>query len=70
MLVGSDHFDDSANVRRVSFASAVAEHVLRLWAAPDYKEVRHRKIGTTQFVRPILQKQVVSYIDLGKGNPC
>ena len=37
MLVATDHFDDSATVRRISFASSVVEHVLRLWAH-DYKE--------------------------------
>lgn len=64
MLVASDHFDESASVRRVTFASSVAEHVLRLWARDDYKEVRHRKFGGVQFDRPILHKQAASYVDL------
>jgi ApeA N-terminal domain 1 len=65
MLVGSDHYDGGPTVRRLSFSSVVAEHVLRLWARPDYKEVRHRKLGGAQFERPVLHKQVASYIDLG-----
>jgi hypothetical protein len=65
MLVGSDHYDDSPSVRRLSFGSAVAEHVLRLWST-NSKEVRHRKIGGSRFDRPGLHKQVASYIDLGR----
>jgi hypothetical protein len=63
MLVASDHFDDGATVRRLTFASSLAEHVFRLWAAPDYKEVHHRKFGGVQFDRPILHKQAASYVD-------
>jgi hypothetical protein len=64
MLVGTDHYDGGPSVRRLSFSSAVAEHVLRLWAH-DYKEVRHRKFGGGQFDRPVLHKQIASYVDLG-----
>jgi hypothetical protein len=67
MLVGSDHFDESASVRRVSFASSLVEHVLRLFASPDYKEIRHRKIAGGPFENPILQKQVASYVDNGRA---
>jgi hypothetical protein len=66
MLVASDHFDDSASVRRVTFASSLAENVLRLSAAPDYKEVHQSKFGGVQFDRPILRKQAASYVDLGR----
>lgn len=66
MLVDSVHHNGSPNVRRVSFSSAVAEHVLRLWSRPDYKEVRHRKVGRTHFERPVLHKQVASYVDFGR----
>ena len=65
MLVGSDHYDGGPSVRRLCFSSAVAEHVLRLMARPDYKEVRHRQFGGVQFDRPVLHKQVASYVDLG-----
>jgi ApeA N-terminal domain 1 len=65
MLVSREHFDDSPTVRRLSFSSAMAEHVLRLWARPDYKEIRHRRTGKSQYERPILHKQVASYVDLG-----
>jgi hypothetical protein len=63
MLVASKHFDESASVRRVSFASSLAEHVLRLFASPDYKEIRHRRFGGSRYDIPILQKQVASYLD-------
>ena len=66
MLVGSEYFDESVSVRRLSFASSVAEHVLRLWDNRDYKEVRHRKIGSSQFESPIFDKQVASYVDLDR----
>lgn len=66
MLVGSDHYDDSPSVRRLSFGSAVAEHVFRLWSSPDYREVRHRKVARSQFDRPVLHKQVASYTDLAR----
>jgi hypothetical protein len=67
MLLGSDHFDESASVRRVSFASSLVEHVLRLFASLDYKEIRHRKILGGRFERPILQKQAASFVDSGRG---
>jgi hypothetical protein len=67
MLVGAEHFDDSPTVRRLRFSSAVAEHVFRLWARPDYKEIRHRRVGGSQDDRPILRKQVASYSDLDRG---
>jgi hypothetical protein len=66
MLVASDYFDDSASVRRVTFASSLAEHVLRLSADSDYKEVRHRKFDGAPFDRPILRKQAASYVDIGR----
>jgi hypothetical protein len=66
MLVGPDHHDGGPSVRRLSFSSAVAEHVLRLRSSPDYKEVRHRKVVRSQFDRPVLHKQVASYVDLGR----
>lgn len=66
MLVGSAHFDESASVRRVSFASSVAEHVLRLWADPWYNDIRHRKVDGNRYESPILQKQVASYVDLDR----
>jgi hypothetical protein len=66
MLVASEHFDESASVRRVSFASSLAEHVLRLCASPDYKEIRHRKFGGSPYDIPILHKQVASYLDFGR----
>ncbi len=65
MLVGSEYFRESASVRRLSFASSVAEHVLRLWDNLDYKEVRHRKFCGSQYESPIVHKQVASYVDLG-----
>jgi hypothetical protein len=65
MLVASEHhFDESASVRRVSFASSVAEHVLRLWAT-DYK-IRHRRFRGSGYDIPILHKQVASYVDFGQ----
>jgi hypothetical protein len=66
MLVGSQHFDTGPSVRRLSFSSSVVEHVLRLQASLDYKEIRHRRVGSTQFELPILQKQAASYIDLAR----
>jgi hypothetical protein len=63
MLVASEHFDESASVRRVSFASSLAEHVLRLSARPDYKEIRYRRFRDSQHDIPILHKQVASYVD-------
>lgn len=63
MLVGSRHFEAGPSVRRLSFSSSVVEHVLRLWA-PDYKDIRHRRVGSTKHETPILQKQVASYVDL------
>jgi hypothetical protein len=66
MLVGSEHFDESVGVRRLHFASSVAEHVLRLWARPDYTELRHRKVGGSRYDRPILHKQVASFVDVGR----
>ena len=64
MLVGSQHFDASASVRRLRFSSSVVEHVLRLFADPDYKDIRHRKSGGTEYEIPILRKQVASYVDV------
>ena len=66
MLVGSQHFDAGPSVRRLSFSSSVVEHVLRLWASPDYKDIRHRRVGSTEYEIPILRKQVASYVDLAK----
>ena len=63
MLVGSQHFDASPSVRRLHFSSSVVEHVLRLFARPDYKDIRHRKRGRGEHEIPILQKQVASYVD-------
>ena len=64
MLVGSRHFDDGQSVRRISFSSSMVEHVLRLWARSDYKDIRYKKAGSTGYEAPILQKQVASYVDL------
>ena len=66
MLVGSQHFDAGPSVRRLSFSSSVVEHVLRLWASPDYKDIRHRRVGSTEYDAPILRKQVASYVDLAR----
>ncbi len=66
MLVGSQHFDEGPSVRRLSFSSSVAEHVLRLSARPDYKDIRYRKVGSTEHEAPILRKQVASYVDLAR----
>jgi hypothetical protein len=66
MLVGTDHYDGGRSVRRLSFASTVVEHVLRLWSRPDYKEVRHRRVGGSQFDSPVLHKQVASYVNLDR----
>lgn len=66
MLVASEHFDESASVRRVTFGSSIVEHVLRLWADPAYKEIRHRKARGRPYETPILHKQVASYVDFGK----
>jgi ApeA N-terminal domain 1 len=64
MLVSTHrHFDDDPTIRRLSFSSSMVEHVLRLWARPDYKEIRHRRVGNTAHERPILHKQVASYVD-------
>jgi hypothetical protein len=51
----------------VSFASSLAEHVLRLLARPDYKEIRYRRFGGSQHDIPILHKQVGSCVDIGRG---
>jgi hypothetical protein len=66
MLVGSRHFDTGPSVRRLSFSSSVVEHVLHLWASPDYKDIRHRRVGGTKYEAPILRKQVASYVDLAR----
>ena len=64
MLVGSEHFDGGRSVRRLSFSSSVVEHVLRLWARPDYKDIRYRRVGNTEHERPIVRKQVASHVDI------
>lgn len=61
MLMGYDHFDDSATVRRISFGSSVAEHVFRLLADPSYGDIRHR--NQAGFEIPILHRQAVSFLD-------
>src|ERR1700730_11757676 len=66
MLVGSRHFDTGPSVRRLSFSSSVVEHVLHLWASPDYKDIRHRIVGGTKYEPPIRRKQVASYVDLAR----
>ena len=68
MLVGSQHFDTGPSVRRLRFSSSLVEHVMRLWASPDYKDIRYRgkKIGTFEYDSPILHKQVASYVDLAR----
>jgi len=66
MLVGMDHFDSRPCVRRLSFASSLAEHVFRLWSRPDYKEIKHRRFGGVAFDRPVLHKQAASYVDLAR----
>ena len=66
MLVGTQHFDQSPSVRRLSFSSSVVEHVLRLQARPDYKDIRHRRAGGTTWETPVLHKQVASYVDLSR----
>ena len=63
MLVGSEHFDEGPSVTRLSFSSSMVEHVLRLRARPDYKDIRHRKGGLTDHERPILRKQMASYVN-------
>ena len=49
MLVGSRHFDEGQSIRRISFSSSMVEHVLRLWARPDYKDIRYKKAGRTGY---------------------
>jgi hypothetical protein len=64
MLVGMRHFDSGPRVRRLTFSSSVVEHVLRLWASPNYKDIRHRRVGGINYESPILHKQIASYVDL------
>jgi len=66
MLVASDHFDESATIRRVSFASAVAEHTLRLFANPAYRDIQYRKTGDG-YEDPIFYRQVASYMNMERG---
>jgi len=66
MLVGPEHFDGGPTVRRLSFSSAAMEHILQLHASPDYRDVRHRRVGRSQYERPILHRQVASYVDLSR----
>lgn len=66
MLVSSKHFDAGQHVRRLSFSSAAAEHVLRLQASEDYKELAHRRLSNLGHEWPILHKQVASYVDLAR----
>jgi ApeA N-terminal domain 1 len=70
MLVASQHFDESPSVRRVSFASAMAEHVFRLRANLDYKDIRYRRAGAGAGGGediPIFHRQAVSYVDTVRG---
>jgi hypothetical protein len=62
MLVGNRHFDASPSIRRVTFSSAVVEHVLRFQALHDYTEIRHRRTSGGDKI-PVLRKQVSSYVD-------
>jgi hypothetical protein len=65
MFVGYQHFDGSPCISRLSFSSAVIEHVLRLWASSDYTDIRYRdkRHAKTPYVRPM---QVVSYLDVAR----
>lgn len=65
MLIAYQHFDESSTVRRVTFGSAVAEHVLRLFANLDYKDIRYRSSGGNEI--PVFHKLVASYVALEQG---
>jgi hypothetical protein len=66
MLVAREHFDESPSVSRVSFASAMAEHVLRLRANLDYRDIRYRRTSR-EHDSPIFHRQAASYVDTERG---